>query len=95
MTPALVHLLQIIEQIGEPPGSMKPAKYFDEHGMLRCPFPLQRASLKAIVGLVWKNPEAVKAFVEFLRRMLSVDPDTRWGAERLLSHSWASEICTV
>ncbi|KAF8909177.1 kinase-like domain-containing protein [Mucidula mucida] len=96
MTPALVHMLQIIEQVGNAPARLKCAKYFDDQGCLRCPFPLQRASLKAIVGLVWKDPEAVKEFVEFLRKMLSVDPELRWGAKRLVTHSWLSDdVCTI
>ncbi|KIY69450.1 kinase-like protein [Cylindrobasidium torrendii FP15055 ss-10] len=88
MTPAQVHMLQIIEQVGEPPRRLRHTSFFDETGKLRCPFPTQRTSLKALVGLVWKDPEEVTKFVEFLKRMLTVDPDERWTAAALLAHPW-------
>ena len=93
MTPALVHLLQIIEQVEGPPKRLKSSKYFDEDGALRCPFPLRRTSLNAIIGLVWKEPEEVQKFIEFLRNMLCVDPDARSSASSLLSHSWLRGTC--
>ncbi|KAG7442880.1 kinase-like protein [Guyanagaster necrorhizus] len=65
MTPAQIHLLQIIEQVGEVPQSMRDPgtrgrvqEFYDTDGTFRCPFPLQMTSLEAIAKGVWKTPSS-------------------------------------
>ncbi|KAK0223911.1 kinase-like domain-containing protein [Armillaria fumosa] len=99
MTPAQIHLLQIIEQVAEVPQWMRDpgtkgrsAEFFDADGTFRCPFPLQMTSLEAIVKGVWKFPSPAnserKHFCAFLRTIVCVDPQKRLSAKQARSESW-------
>ncbi|KAK0194495.1 kinase-like domain-containing protein [Armillaria mellea] len=99
MTPAQIHLLQIIEEVGEVPQWMKDpgikgrsAEFYDADGTFRCPFPLQMTSLEAIVKGVWKLPSSENRerdhFCAFLRSIVCVDPRKRSSARQARSESW-------
>ncbi|KAK0469056.1 kinase-like domain-containing protein [Desarmillaria tabescens] len=99
MTPAQVHLLQIIEQVGEVPQWMKDpgtrgraGEFYDSDGTFRCPFPLQMTSLEAIVKGVWKIPSPASGdrehFCAFLRTIVCVDPQKRLSAREVRLESW-------
>ncbi|KAK0194480.1 kinase-like domain-containing protein [Armillaria mellea] len=99
MTPAQIHLLQIIEEVGEVPQWMKDpgikgrsAEFYDADGTFRCPFPLQMTSLEAIVKGVWKLSSSESRerdhFCVFLRTIVCVDPRKRSSAKQVRSESW-------
>ncbi|KAK0451812.1 kinase-like domain-containing protein [Armillaria borealis] len=103
MTPAQIHLLQIIEQVGEVPQWMRDlgtkgrgAEFYDADGTFQCPFPLQMTSLEAIVKGVWKSSSAASSerehFCAFLRTIVCVDPPKRLSAREARSESWITTL---
>lgn len=45
-----------------------------------------------VIGHDDEGKEEAKAFVDFMRRMLEWDPETRGSAKELVGHEWLAEV---
>jgi serine/threonine protein kinase len=88
------HVLAIIRLCGPPPEEMVRsalfrAAYFEEDGALRFRPKVRRTSLRAplrrVKGLAETELESV---LDFLTRLLAIDPQARLTAEAALEHPW-------
>ena len=88
------HILQIVRLRGPlPPSMIEAARFraacFDEDSVLRFRPVIRRVSLQALVRRLTKlRGEEAETAVDFLRRLLAVDPSERSSASDALAHPW-------